>query len=185
MKKGFLTGKGKEVEMQLSKNKFQSRLLKFLCLTVCGIVALVVVSNANGQTKTPGTSVTKFNSVAQQPIYREYRGVRLNMTMEEVRTKLGTAVLQSDELDYFVLSANETAQIAYSAAHKVKAISVDYTGGVGAPDYRTVVGTTLLERPDGSVYRMVEYDGEGFWVSYNKSAGAVPMVTITLQLSQK
>jgi hypothetical protein len=103
------------------------------------------------------------------------------MTMEEARAKLGTAVMKSDELDYFVFSANETAQIAYNSAHKVKVISVDYTGGVGAPDYMAVVGTSLLERPDGSLYKMVEYESEGFWVSYNKSAGSVPTVSITLQ----
>jgi hypothetical protein len=79
------------------------------------------------------------------------------------------------------LSTTETAQIAYKAK-KVVTISIDYTGGVGAPEYKAVVGTgMLLERPDGSSYRMVEYDAEGLWVSYNKSAGTVPVITITLQ----
>jgi len=107
------------------------------------------------------------------------------MSMEEARAKLGTAVLRSNELDYVVFSATETAQIAYNAAHRVVTISVDYMEGIGAPDYMTVVGTSLLERPDRSLYRMVEYRTEGFWVSYYKSAGTVPMVTITLQLLTK
>ena len=171
--------------MQLSKYKFRSRSVKFYCVTVYCAVALIVPINANAQTQTSKAHITKSHAEAQQPIYREYRGVRLNMTMDEVRAKLGTAAMKSDELDYFVFSANETAQIAYNAAHKVKVISVDYTAGVGAPDYMTIVGTTLLERTDGSLYRMVEYDAEGFWVSYNKSAGTVPMVSITLQLLQK
>jgi len=93
--------------------------------------------------------------------------------------------LRSDELDYYVFPANEAAQIAYNAAHTVVIISTDYTGGVGAPDYKTVVGPGLLERPDGSTYKMVQYEAEGFWVSYNKSAGIVPMVTITLQVLKK
>jgi hypothetical protein len=171
--------------MRLSENKFQSRLAKFVGLTVCGVVALVVTINASAQTQTSKAGITKFHSEAQQPIYKEYRGVRLNMTTEEARAKLGTAVLRSDELDYIVVSANEIAQIAYNAAHRVATISVDYTNGVGAPDYLTVVGASLLERPDGSLYKMVEYRAEGFWVSYNKSAGTVPTVTITLQLMPK
>jgi hypothetical protein len=107
------------------------------------------------------------------------------MAMEEARAKLGAAQFTSDELDYYIFSTSESAQIAYKS-NKVVTISVDYTAGVGAPDYKTVVGTgMLLERPDGSLYRMVQYHAEGFWVSYNKSAGTVPVVTITLQVSPK
>jgi hypothetical protein len=70
-------------------------------------------------------------------------------------------------------------QIAYTS-EKVVTISTDYVGGVGAPDYRSVVGKGLLEKPDGSLFRMVMYDSERFWVTYNKSASAVPLVTITI-----
>lgn len=168
--------------MRLSENKFQSRVSLVLCMATFSMLSLVVIANVGAQTRT-AKAITKASSEAQQPIYREYRGVRLNMTMEEARAKLGDGVLKSDELDYFVFSANEVAQIAYNAAHKVKTISIDYTGGIGAPDYMTVVGGTLQQRPDGSLYRMVEYAAEGFWVSYNKSGGTNPTVTITLQSS--
>ena len=119
----------------------------------------------------------------QQPLYREYRGVRLGMTAAETRAKLGTPVMMSNEQDYYVVSSTETAQIAYDAFQKVLTISTDYTGGVGAPDYKAVVGEgMLLQRPDGSLFRMVQYPSEGIWVSYNKSAAMVPVVTITIQL---
>jgi hypothetical protein len=60
-------------------------------------------------------------------------------------------------------------------------ISTDYAGGVGAPEYKKVVGEgVLLERPDGTLFRMVMYDSERLWVSYNKSATTVPIVTITI-----
>ena len=118
----------------------------------------------------------------QTPLYREYRGVRLGMTAAEARAKLGEPVMKSNDQDFYVLSANESAQIAYDKFQKVVTISTDYTGGVGAPDYRTVVGTGLLERPDGSLFRMVQYESLGFWVSYNKSATGVPIVTITIQM---
>lgn len=119
----------------------------------------------------------------QQPLYKEYRGVQLGMTATETRAKLGQPVFMSDEQDVYVFSANETAQIAYDAAHKVVTISTDYTGGVGAPDVKAVVGEgALLQRPDGSLFRSMQYDAEHLWVSYNKSAGAVSVVTITLQV---
>ena len=115
----------------------------------------------------------------QQPLFREYRGVRLGMTATETRAKLGEPALKSDEQDFYVVSSNETVQIAY-IGEKVTTISIDFVGGVGAPDYRTVVGEGLLEKPDGSLFRMVMYNSERFWVTYNKSASAVPLVTITI-----
>lgn len=119
----------------------------------------------------------------QQPLYREYRGVRLGMTAAEARAKLGEPVMKSDEQDFFVLSANETTQIVYDAFQKVVTISTDYSGGVGAPDHRLVVGDgMMLQRPDGSFFRMVQYESAGMWVSYNKSAAMLPVVTITIQL---
>ena len=51
---------------------------------------------------------------------------------------------------------------------------------IGVPDYKSVVGEGLLQRPDGSLFRMVRYDSERFWVSYNKSTSVVPVVTITI-----
>jgi hypothetical protein len=136
---------------------------------------------ANGQSVAPKAIPARGGAQAQQPLYREYRGVRLGMTATEVRTKLGEPALKSDEQDFFVISANETAQIAYNAAQRVMTISTDYAGGIGAPDYRTAVGEgMLLTRPDGSVFKMAMYDSERFWVTYNKSAATVPTVTITI-----
>ena len=147
-----------------------------------GILVLLLFAalTAKGQSKTqemrPGAAPTQM----QQPLYREYRGVRLGMTAAQVRAKLGDPAMKSDEQDFYVFSANETAQIAYNAEQKVATIPTDYTGGVGAPDYRSVVGEGLLTKPDGSVFRMAMYDSERFWVSYHKSAATVPTVTITI-----
>ena len=123
--------------------------------------------------------VERGHSQIQQPLYRDYRGVRLGMTATETRAKLGEPAMKSDEQDFYVFSANETAQIVYTD-QKVVTISTDYAGGVGAPDYKSVVGEALLQRPDGSLFRMVLYDSERLWVSYNKGASVVPVVTITI-----
>jgi hypothetical protein len=147
-----------------------------------GILLLLALARiATGQTVAAGPGALKTRAQVQQPLYREYRGVRLGMTAAEVRTKLGEPALKSDEQDYYVISPNETAQFAYNAAQKVITISADYAGAAGAPDYKNIVGDgTLLVRPDGSQYRMVMYDSERFWVSYSKTATTVPIVTITI-----
>lgn len=133
-------------------------------ISMCVLLLLLLAAIAYGQSTT----------------YREYRGIRLGMTATEARAKLGTPVMQSDDQDYYVISPNETAQLMYNTAQKVIMISTDYTNGVGAPDYRSVVGERILEKPDGSLFSMVRNDSERFWVSYNKSTSVVPVVTITI-----
>ena len=157
--------------------------LSELIFFLIGVLLLFLLIGivANGQSEPTGKRTAKAHAQVEQPLYREYRGVRLNMTAADVRAKLGEPSLKSDEQDFFVISANETTQIEYNAAHKVMTISTDYAGGVGAPDYTSVVGEGLLvQRPDGSVFRMVMYDSERFWVSYNKSVSTVAVVTITI-----
>ena len=98
-----------------------------------------------------------------------------------MRAKLGKPALASDEQDYYIVSQTETVQIAYDASHKAIAISVDFIDGVGAPDFKSVVGPDVTVNPDGSMHKLINYDSLGFWVSYNRTAGAVTTVTITIQ----
>jgi len=153
-----------------------------LIFLLIGAILMLLLGSlvARGQGPAPGELFGRGQVRGQQPTYREYRGVHLGMTATEVRTKLGEPAMKSDDQDFYIFSANETAQIVY-AAQKVVTISTDYSGGVGAPDYKSIVGEgMLLQKPDGSVFRMVMYDSERLWVSYNKSASAMPVVTITI-----
>lgn len=162
----------------IDKSRISITELIFLLIGILLLLALARI--ATGQSEPPGPRALKAQAQVQQPLYREYRGVRLGMTAAEVRAKLGEPAMKSDEQDFYVISANETAQIAY-AAQKVVTISTDYTGGVAAPDYRNVVGEgMLLQRPDGTVFKMVMYDAERFWVTYSKSATTSPIITITI-----
>jgi outer membrane protein assembly factor BamE (lipoprotein component of BamABCDE complex) len=141
---------------------------------------LVLVWGANAQAQTPRAAVNAVAVVIQQPPFTEYKGVRLGMTAQEVRAKLGTPAFTDKELGYFVFSETEAVQIGYDAAGKVKAISVDYQNGTGAPEPRAVVGAELETRENGSLYRVVYYDKQGFSVSYSRTAGPVIIVTITI-----
>ena len=165
------------------ENRFQTSGFKFLYAGICLLFVVVLGTSSRAQTKTTQMKFTKTDSTETQPIYREYRGVRIGMTIEEARTKLGEPLFKSEDQDVYVFSANETTQLVYTK-RKVTCISTDYLGGVGAPDYRAVVGSELETRPNGSLYKMVRYDKEGFWVSYNQSGTTVPMITVTIQATK-
>jgi hypothetical protein len=168
------------IEMRYSTNKSRIGIIEFTYFLIGAILLLLFAIVARGQSETRTMKAVRASSPVQQSLYREYRGVRLGMPAAEARAKLGEPAMKSDEQDFYIFSASETAQIVY-AAQKVVTISTDYSGGIGAPDYRNVVGEgMLLQKPDGSLFRMVMYDSEHLWVSYNKSASTMPVVTITI-----
>jgi hypothetical protein len=153
-----------------------------LALGALGIGMGVTAQTPGQKSRTPMVNSLKQAEATQQPLFVEYKGVRIGMTADEARAKLGRPELQADDQDYYVFADKETAQIAYNAAHKVVGISIDYMGGVGAPDYRNVVGADIDVRADGSMYKLVRYQQLGFWVSYNRTANnSVVIVTITIQ----
>ncbi len=169
--------------MRYSTEKHGIGFVQLTYLLLGALLLLLLGAVAKGQNPAPSVKAARAHSQIQQPLYTDYRGVRLGMTAEEARAKLGEPAMKSNEQDYFVMSANETTQIVYDAFQKVVTISTDYSGGVGAPDYKAVVGDgTLLQRPDGSLFRMMQYQSAGMWVSYNRSAAVVPVVTITIQV---
>jgi hypothetical protein len=116
------------------------------------------------------------------PVYREYRGVQIGMTMEETRKKLGDPKDKADGQDFFVFNDKESAQVVYDKTHKVVTVSVDFFNGApGVPEPKAVVGADIAPKADGSLYLMVRYPKTGYWVSYNRTAGDSPMVSVTIQ----
>lgn len=160
----------------------------FSDLAIALLTLVVLVLLATGSAVNTAAQSTRNNAhgpvtpAAQQPLYTEYRGVSVGMKTQDVRTKLGEPLQKSDEMDFYVfLEGKEMAQIAYDESHAVKAVSVDYFGGGGAPDYKLVVGPNVDIKPDGGIYKLVRYDSLGVWVYYNRTGGVVPIVTITIQ----
>jgi len=146
------------------------------------LAALFALGSVDASAEMQGVKASfKPAAETQQTRFSEYRGVMLGMSANETRTKLGTPSIKDGDQDFFVLSENETAQIVYDAAQKVITISVDYLGGIGAPDYKSVVGAELERTASGSLYRLVRYESFGYWASYHRTQGAVQTVTVTLQ----
>ena len=117
------------------------------------------------------------------PVFHEYRGIQIGWLADDVRKKLGAPAAKDDEQDYFVFGEKERAQIYYDKKTRmVTTISVDFNSD--APDVLTpqqVFGADVETKADGSKHKLVRYPKAGFWVSYSRTAGDSPIVTITLQ----
>ena len=115
------------------------------------------------------------------PVFQEYRGVKIGWLADEVRKKLGSPANKGDEQDFYVFGEKETAQVLYDKG-QVMAISVDFTNGakeVITP--QQVFGSDFEAKPDGSKYKLVRYPKAGYWVSYSRTAGDTPIITVTIQ----
>jgi hypothetical protein len=117
------------------------------------------------------------------PVFLEYRGVQIGWLADEVRKKLGTPLDKSDEQDLYVFNEKETCQVIYDkATRKVTAISVDFMNGASSViTPQQVFGSDIEAKSDGSKYKIVRYPKAGYWVSYNRTAGETPIITVTMQ----
>ena len=117
------------------------------------------------------------------PVFHEYRGIQIGWLADDVRKKLGDPAAKGDEQDYYVFGEKERAQILYDKKTRmVTTISVDFN--TDAPDVITpqqVFGADVETKADGSKHKLVRYPKAGFWVSYSRTAGDTPIITITLQ----
>ena len=152
---------------------------------LASMLALVIFASAN-----PGGALTARaqggagDKKSDKPLYIEYKGVRIGMETAEVRKKLGDPADKGDVQDFFVFSEKESAQVYYSKG-KVMAISVNYVGeGSGAPLPKLVLGTDIEAKADGAMHKIVRYPEAGYWVSYNRTGGDDPLITVTMQKIQ-
>lgn len=144
-----------------------------LCLSVFSTGAMAQKSRAASADK------------ADEPCFSEYKGVQIGMTIEEARKKLGAPKEKADEMDIYSFNDKESAQVYYdNSTQKITAISVDYLGATDAPECKKVTGTEADARADGSKFKLIRYPKQGYWVSYNRTAGASPIITVTMQKMQ-
>jgi len=123
------------------------------------------------------------NKAANKPLYVDYKGVHIGMSVDEARKALGAPKDKGDAQDFYMFSEKETAQVYYDKG-KVMAVSVNYLGEKNAPVPKVVFGMDVEAKPDGGIYKLIRYPEAGYWVSYNRSSGDDPLVTVTMQRIQ-
>lgn len=145
-------------------------------------IFVISVVSVSGIAVVAQTNRNRAGAADDEPVFHEYRGVQIGFLADDVRKKLGAPANKGDEQDYYVFGEKETAQILYDkATRKVVAISVDFMSG--ATDVLTpqqVFGAEIDAKPDGSKYRLVRYPKAGYWLSYSKTAGETPIVSVTI-----
>jgi hypothetical protein len=171
-----------DIRLFKSTQLVRSNFFRIFAFVSAAAGLLIALSSANAQTRKTATSASGEDEAI---LFRDYRGVQLGMTADEVRKKLGDPKDKGDEQDFFVFNDTETAQIVYDKTHKVVTISADFmTVGDKVPTPKQVFGGDVEPKADGSVYRMVRLQKAGYWISYNRTGGASPLTTVTLQKIQ-
>jgi hypothetical protein len=135
---------------------------------------------------TTDTSLAQRRTAAgepeNQPAFSEFKGVRLGMKTDEARKKLGSPTDKGAEQDFYVFNDTQAVQVYYDKAGVVNAISIDFMNGATAiPSAKEVLGAEAEAKADGSAYKMVRYPKAGYWVSYSRTAGSSPTITVTMQ----
>ena len=173
--------------ISVSAYRYLKIALELLAFIAVSLAVLALFSLAKAQTRDPRPATTGAQAAppaaqAEEPLLREYRGVRLGMSQEQTRQKLGTPGDVSDRQDFYTFSNAESAQVFYDAQKRVMAVSVNYLGeNGGAPAPEQVFGVAVAAGADGAVNKRVRYERAGYFVVYTRSAGADPLVNVTMQ----
>jgi len=145
----------------------------------------------NNNTRTATTATTgamqseksRIPKTVTMPALQNYKDIKIGSTADEVRDKLGKAVIDDKDGFYYEFD-DEIVQIRLDADNKIRLISVTYASeNKNAPKLEDVFGTGIAAEPraDGMIYKLVRYPEAGYWVAYSRTAGEKPTVTVTMQ----
>ncbi len=159
-----------------------TRLLRSSNFWLLGCALIVVLGFSIAGVSQAQTSQKRAALAPEEdPVFHEYRGVKIGWVADEVRKKLGSPANKGDEQDFYVFGEKETCQVLYDKG-QVTAISVDFMNGAKeAITPQQVFGADIEAKPDGSKYKLVRYPKAGYWVSYSRTAGDTPIITVTIQ----
>jgi len=158
-----------------------SNTVKTAALLSFAAAVLILASPAAEAQRSKGSIETPDEN---QPTANQFRGVKIGMATDEARKKLGSPREKSPEQDFYLFNDNEAVQIYYEKG-AVSAITIDYMNGANAiPSAKDVLGAEAETKADGSIHKVVRYPKAGYWVSYSRTAGNEPTITITMQKIQ-
>lgn len=168
--------------IDIIRPKLFSRSLFVMALTL--VTLMWSVLGVSAQTTTPPVSGDDPPGVdaASGPIFKDYKGVSIGMSADEVRQKLGRPQVQDKTEDLFLISDGELVQVVYDNDGKVSAVSITYSSKNGAaPTALSVLGEDVAAGTDGRVHKLVRYPMVGYWVAYSRTAGDAPIVSVTMK----
>ena len=149
-------------------------------LLISGVL-LVSPREANAQ------PVAQKSSAATEPAGKQgpwaYRKITIGMNAAETRKSLGDPKEKADDQDLYLFTDDELAQIFYDKDHLITAISITYYKDLvtKAPTARDVLGEDAAQKADGSIFKSVRFPKAGYSVSYSKTSGDSPSISITFQ----
>ena len=159
-------------------------------LFVAGVLALALAWSTAPQAAAQQVAAAQTDETAEEaageasmvaPLVTEYKGVRIGMTADEARGVLGGSDAMKNKQDAFLVSDNEVAQLSFDKEGKLQAVAVTYMPKSNAPTAVAVLGVEVPAGADGRVYKLIRYPEAGYWVSYNRTAGEQPIVTVTMK----
>ena len=167
--------------------RFFSNQLKGVVLFSCVVIVLLLTAStaaAQGSKGSIAAAGSKGSINTPDENGFQFRGVKIGMATDDARKKLGSPRDKSPEQDFYLFNENEAVQICYEKG-AVSAIAIDYmTGANGVPSPKQVLGAEAEAKADGSIHKVVRYPKAGYWVSYSRTAGTEPTITITMQKIQ-
>lgn len=174
---------------QTINNSFNKSFI-FKCLIALFLLFCFAVAAAQAQTTTDAPQTASLQTKPEQvkpapaPLLRDYKGIIIGMTEDEVKDKLGKPKLSDNTGFFYIFSDEEQAQISFDAEKKVSMIAVFYApDNENIPKYADVFGQESVAptKDDGSIYNLVNYPQAGYWVAYSRLAGDKALVTVTMQ----
>ena len=174
--------------IDIIRPKLFSRSIHLMAFTL--VTLMWCAFDVSAQTTAPppnsSTPVTSDDppgvDAASGPIFKDYKGVRIGMSAEEVRQKLGTPELKDKTEDLFLIADVEMVQVVYDKDGKVSALSITYSNNnEAAPTALSVLGEEVAAGADGRVYKLVRYPTVGYWVAYSRTGGDAPVVSVTMK----
>jgi hypothetical protein len=115
------------------------------------------------------------------PFISSLRGVKINMTKDEVRDILGKPDVSDKAGLFYQFSKTRSAQIGLDSKGVVRTIAFLYMDGdKEAMSYSEVFGPDAVPVPkkNGTIYKMVRYPNDHFWITYSMTNPGLKSITV-------
>jgi outer membrane protein assembly factor BamE (lipoprotein component of BamABCDE complex) len=168
--------------LYVSPRIYSGRTPKSACKTLAKLAGAVILAGLVSVTAQAQRTKSVAGAEPDNPAFTDFRGVKLGMTADDARKKLGSPRDKGSDQDFYLFDENKAVQVYYDKSGMVSAISIDFMSGAnGIPTPKEVLGSEPDTKSDGSLYKMIRYPKAGYWVSYSRTAGTSPTTTITMQ----